>query len=521
MTADPLYKSGIRSENEAVISAHFMHAQNLNPDYSLYSDEAYQQSSLRLPLGCMQQELIPLLQREMRVVAEARAAAALRRAGNKGVVVAIAELALDRWFRKGARDNVSFEHLCSQISHSLSRGEPVRLVAPLLPFKKDCPLKTRGTLACMAEVDLLCRLGELTEAIALIRHHCGSPARAGQAGAVFTILGDGQRFLTALNIDTYAITRYQQDLQDWIGLLGLQQRVELVDYETMVLGNLSRAGKGQREMLRLNALGLYQSCMAPLFDPDDIETALQRAVEADPLPDTTHSEGRFVPLFKSILYTYQYTFLSDYCARHQLQRQDLYRKVMLQTLQPCPAQSPEAYRQVYDYVHGSSDTAPAESDIIAYLRRQVLHAAWNATISYLAAVKMDRDLLSDPVASFMPQHIRYTIHAKPGQIGLRTTTSTQSASVVQPWHGVSILRPDGCGVLRFDTTSRLQAEGTGARPVVLSDDACTSCHNCGSDYLQRFAGSQQPFFYLHPSIQVANCNELLHLMARELTRRVN
>lgn len=520
MATDSLYRAGLKADGEPVISAHFMHSQALDAGLRLYDDSEFRRESMVLPVSCLSGELLPLLKARCREVAELRSEAAVKRAGAKATVTtAILELLLDRWFRKGPRVNVCPVHLCAQIDRAIATRQPVRLVAPLFPFKKDSPLKTRGVHACMAEVDVLCRLAEMTQAISIIRNHFGARSASG-VEAQFLVLGDGHRFSLALNGYPERITRYQREIEAWVEALGFSGAIDVVDYETFVRGRLTRTEAAQREGLRLAARELYESRLSRLLDPADMEATLKRAVAADPLPDSSNEEGRFVPLFKSVLYTYQYDFLRDYCVRHGMDFAPLYRRVMSQAFAPSPQFTPEDYHRVYVYVHGTSQERPEDGAIVEYLRRQVLRAAWSATISYLAVVKMDRDMLGDPVATLLPDHIRFTIHAKPGQIGLRTTTSTQQAAIVQPWHGVSLLRPDGEGRLKFDIVSRLQAEGMRARPVVLSEGECGGCPSADLP-VKAMGATGQPLFYVHPAIEAGSCAALMGLMAEKLTRRVS
>src|SRR5690606_28045791 len=87
-----------------------------------------------------------------------------------------------------------------------------------------------------------------------------------------------------------------------------------------------------------------------------------------------------------------------------------------------------------------------------------------------------------------PQHIRWTIHAKPGQLALRVP-----GDKVQAWHGSAVLEKDKKGKDRFHLTTKpaLVLEGEGYVPLMLEDGK--------EGVLKEFSTQQQPICYIGPN----------------------
>src|SRR5205814_10721779 len=117
-----------------------------------------------------------------------------------------------------------------------------------------------------------------------------------------------------------------------------------------------------------------------------------------------------------------------------------------------------------------------------HLRQAMLNEVWSATISYIAEIKSDRELTSEPISMCLPDHLRWTIHAKPGQLGLLTPAAF--GRPVQAWAGAAGVKRAGQGGIRLCTLPVLALEGAGAIPVRSGD---------GNDALEPV---RQPLFYL-------------------------
>ena len=515
------YTPGLQRQQEAVISAHFMHAENMNNDLSLYSEDAFKQKSITVTKEDFLKDIVAKVKTSAQEVIDSRSiqiAQNTRRrhseygisdANKVGAAEIITEALLDAWFRKGPLDNSNKLHIRNQVAKSLESGENIKLVVPLLPNKVDTPLKTRGAITCMAEIGLLNRLAEITGVIDKI---IADYQPNSDAKSEFLILADGHRFQSALNVGEDKVQEYQNSIKWWIDTLGYSDKIKLTDYEHEVSSHLSSDASMLRKEFMRNAHNLYNERMLPILDTCDVEGSLLRAIECDPIPDEDNQEGRFVPLFKSILYTYEDDLLPKFCERWGLSYQDMYKDI-----------TANVYNSFYDLSDSKAkdmketflEARPINMDAVKeFFRRDLIENTWNATIKYLTSVKGDRDLFEDPVSQIFPDHIRYTIHSKKGQIGL-CTTGSRGGDLVQAWHGVSILRASKKQTSKFDNTSRLSAEGNGAVPVLIEPNG----KDDGTP-LDRLAQKGQPVFYVDSSLDVQNSEQICDIVQNSLTRRV-
>lgn len=140
-----------------------------------------------------------------------------------------------------------------------------------------------------------------------------------------------------------------------------------------------------------------------------------------------------------------------------------------------------------------------------HLRQAMLREVWSATIDYIAEIKSDRELDSDPITTCLPDHVRWTIHAKPGQLGLLTPAAL--GKPVQAWAGAAVFKRAGQGGIRLCTLPVLALEGAGAIPVQ-SDDSSGAPGLAG-----------QPLFYIYPDIAFADVDDFLANLESRLVRK--
>ena len=521
-TLDNLYRPGLQDRNEAVISAHFMHKQNLRDEWKLYSGEEYKSRALAIGADDLS-EIIDSFPAQIDQVVEnrlTRAIASVQRnwrdyemkAPNKfGAAELITEIVLDRGFRKGPIENINKTYLYDQIKKSVSAGQPVNLVVPLLPNKVDTPLKTNGSDPDFAEINLLCRLGEIAGAVTAAYERY-APGKVPEQSATFTILADGHRFQSALNVGEDKVNRYQASIKWWISRLGMEDVIHFRDYEAAVKDSLEPSLYARRMRLIEDARFIYRHAMSPVFDKADIQGSLERAISADPYPDEENPEARFVPLFKSILYTYESDRFKELCERQGYDYEGLYREITRHAFEPFAELNDEQSIEIVNSL--GKESAPLTDEMKEFFRRELLKTSWDATIEYLAVVKGDRDLLNDPVSFIYPDHIRYTIHSKKGQIGLNTT-GARGGELVQAWHGVAYLRPRKNGDIQIDNASRLMSEGENFMPVVV--DAQDKGF---PDVLSHMGQTGQALFYVHNQLPVNNVGDLKNLIQARMTRLV-
>ena len=519
--ADSFYSPGLQSREEAVISAHFMHADNMNTDFNLYTQEEFNNKKIEITQDDFLNTIVPAVQNSVQSVIEKRTpqiAQNTRRhhddygihdANKVTAVEIITEALLDYWFRKGPLENSNKLFIRDKIAKHIANDEKIQLVVPLLPNKVDTPLKTRGAIPCMAEISLLSRLAEVTGVInkVLSEYMPESNSRA-----EFLILADGHRFQDALNVGEEKVQAYQDSIQWWIQALGYDESIKFTDYEQVVSLHLGAEGNAQRHELMADAYALYEDTMSPLLDSQDMLKSLQDAVDNDPFPDEANVEGRFVPLFKSILYTYEDDLLPKYCQKWNVPYQDLYREITSRMYDPFTELSDSKMQHLRETILGIG--ADNSDDVKEFFRRNLIEHSWEATIKYLAAVKGDRDLFEDPVSQIFPDHIRYTIHAKKGQIGL-CTTGSKKGDLVQAWHGVSFLRPTKKNMIKFDNVSCLSVEGHGALPVTIAFNDATE-----GTPLSRLSQADQPMFYVDKKLDVTTAEQVCDVVEKSMTRFV-
>jgi pyoverdine/dityrosine biosynthesis protein len=489
------YRTGLDRFQEAVISSHFMHVLSKDSRLALYDDEQFAARSVTLPPGALSGRLLPAMLGASEAYARERASAAKRRAvGNweryglsdpcrVGPAEFITEVMFDRHFRSGPRETCSRWDLCRQVARRIAADAPIEMMIPALPYKFSCPLKTRGQLPDLAEVNFLLVLYEIVAAIeALYRE-----ARPNQPQplARFTVISDGSRFNQLTNEPEVVLEAYQRDLARWIEKLGLDRHIELLDYRRLLRDRLPKAAHDAKDALRERALRQYSEAMRALFDPCDMATSLRAAARHDPDPEEANPEGRFVSLLKSLVFIVKYRSLDRFRMLPAVQFHALYRELTGHIFEP--------------FGSATRDARDREQ-----LRQAMLSEVWRATIAYIAEIKSDREQASDPMSSCLPDHLRWTIHAKPGQLGLLMPSAL--GKPVLAWAGTAVFKRARRGGIRLCTLPVLALEGMGSIPVRSHE----------SDALGL---AEQPLFYVYPDVGVTSLDDFLSGLASRVVRK--
>jgi hypothetical protein len=504
------YRLGLDTIEEPVISSHFMQRLCGDAHLALYDEHELSAKSVTLPPRTLTDCILPAMVRASRAFARDRAAAARRRAAAQwrdyglagpsslGPAEFITEVMFDRQFRRGPRRTESRQALRARVARQIERGAPIEMVIPALPFKFSCPLKTRGQLPDLAEANFMLGLYEIAAAIEEL--YAGARPDPPAPLARFTVVCDGSRFNEVVNEPDAMIAAYRDDLTRWIRLLQLEHYVQLIDYRALLRERLPLAAREAKEALRSHAQRQYTGVMCPILDPCDMPATLRAAARLEPDPERSNPDGRFVSLLKSLVFTVNYRSLDPYKAWPADRYRSLYRELTGHIFEPFQAgMFPGPPRAVEDT--GAVDSMPAIEK--ERLRRMMLREVWTAAIAYIAEIKSDRELASNPVSTCLPDHVRWTIHAKPGQLGL--LTPTVFGTTVQAWAGAAVFKRTGqCGI-RLCTLPVLALEGAGAIPVVPeSADP---------------ARAAQPLFYIYPDLGVAGLDDFLARLATGLVRR--
>lgn len=508
------YRAGLDRIQESVISSHFMH--ELCRDYrlELYDDKQFSAKLVTISGNAVSGCLLPGLLRTSKAFARNRVNAARRRAvgnsarygldspRNLGLAELITEVMFDRQFRRGPRQTCSRLALCGKVARQIATGSPIEMVIPALPYKLSCPLKTRGQLPDLAEVNFILGLYEIVAAIEVLY----GEARPDLQGpmAKFTVISDGSRFNRLVNEPDAVVEAYRGELARWVRRLQLDGYIELLDYQTLLRSRLPKVVRDAKETVRQRALHQYNQAMWPIFDPCNMPETLRAAAQIDPDPEQDNPEGRFVSLLKSLVFTASYLSLERFRSLSAERFCALYRELTGHIFEPFVMLSaPELRRLAEEAMRGGG--FPCTPGAKEHLRQAMLREVWSATIDYIAEIKSDRELDSDPITTCLPDHVRWTIHAKPGQLGLLTPAAL--GKPVQAWAGAAVFKRAGQGGIRLCTLPVLALEGAGAIPVQ-SDD---------SSGAPRLAG--QPLFYIYPDIAFADVDDFLANLESRLVRK--
>jgi hypothetical protein len=255
---------------------------------------------------------------------------------------------------------------------------------------------------------------------------------------------------------------------------------------------------------RNRARAEYAEALWPIFDPNDMVATTKAAARVEPDPEYSNPEGRFVSLLKSLIYTINYQALKTYEALPKGQYVSLYRELTGHLFEPYLSSSDT--RHVEGQVGANAEVVTVRAK--EGLRQAMLEQAWRATLEYMAEIKSDRDLDEDPIQSCLPEHFRWTIHAKAGQFAI--LNSTALGLRVQAWAGTGVFKLTKDGKIKLCTLPLLALEGVGAIPVRVTgaDDA--------------LPGASQALFYIYPDIACTGLSDfLLKLMGSTARKRKN
>lgn len=507
---DLVYSPGLDTIEEPVISSHFMQKLCGDGRLALYGEDELAARSVSLPAGALTDCVLPAMLRASRTFARDRACAAKRRAATYwqsygvagpsrlGPAEFITEVMFDRQFRRGSRQTKSRQAVCAKVARQLQRGVPIEMVVPALPYKFSCPLKTRGQQPDLGEANFILGLYEIAAAIEAL-HAEARPDWTGPM-AKFTVVCDGSRFSRVVNEPDAVIAAYHDDLTCWLRRLHLEQYVELIDYQLLLRDRLPLAAREAKDALRLYGERQYANVMWPVFDPCDMPATLRAAARLEPDPEQNSPEGRFVSLLKSLLFTVNYRTLDRYRMLPADRFHALYRDLTAHIFEPFDRSSFQRPPCAGDESCAEDAISPIEKE---RLRRAMLHEVWAATIAYIAEIKSDRELANDPISTCLPDHVRWTIHAKPGQLGM--LTPTVSGTTVEAWAGAAVFKRTGEHGIRLCTLPVLALEGAGAIPVVPESTHRTH--------------APQPLFYIYPDVGFGGLDEFLTRLSDRLVRR--
>jgi len=412
-----------------------------SPTSSLYSKQERHKSAVYLESSYIWKKLVPAISTGAKNHVLSRAVAATQRAlkysPNPTPQQLVVETLLDSHYRRQRNKGLDRNAIAKIVDAAYSEKKQLNLVGLMFTRKNICPLKRQGN--CESQVDLaeIASLIHLNSFASLINKFY-------PWGVRYYILSEGKRYARTFDYTEAMAEEYQRNLQKVIDELDLGH-ISLIDYEDFLTDKLSAAELAKRRANYNVALKLYQERMLSIFNPDDFENSLRRAVELDPKDDPGNLEKNFVPVFRSILNSLPYPKLKAYA--------DLQNSEYDQTYL-------EAFRLLF---------TPYKQASLKKLAKYILQKAWLATIEHNAQELAD-SMSAIKVENLIGNHtFRTTINPKSGsQLGIYTMKETTSR--IQPWHGSCLLEVDGLGRLTPTILSKLELESKLYIPIYYKSD---------------------------------------------------
>lgn len=506
------YQVGLDKIQEAVISSHFMHELAGDPRLELYDEDQFVTKALHIDAEAVHDRLIPALREACDVFSGHRAAAARSRARDNyqdygladprevGTAQVITEVMFDRQYRAEPLRSCSRELLCGTVAERVEAGSPIEMVVPALPFKFSSPLKTRGPLPDLAELNFILGLNEIVSTVEQI-YRAARPDLQGPL-ARFTVVSDGSRYNKLVNEPDSVVERYRNRLGVWVERLRLDEHITILDYRSLLRDSMLASDRRRKSAIAAGARTEYGRVLWSIFDPNDMVSAMTMAARVEPDPEYANAEGRFVSLLKSLIYTITYDSLTLFDPLPADARHALYRDLTAHIFEPYVAIPPDELAGVR--IDARAGLAPTDR-VKERLRQMMLRESWGCAIDYMAEIKSDRELAEDPILTCLPGHLRWTIHAKAGQLALSTPIA--AGIRVQAWAGAAVFRLTKRKDVKLCTLPVLALEGAGAIPVRVR----------GADDALALAG--QPLFYIYPDVPFADMDDFLTVVRRSLVRR--
>ncbi|MDQ1920921.1 L-tyrosine/L-tryptophan isonitrile synthase family protein [Massilia pseudoviolaceinigra] len=507
------YHVGLSKKREMVISSHFMHKISQNPSLHLYKNRYFQSKRLVINREFVIEELIPILKSACADFCEKRATAAKRRALSRyksfgydteqmiGASEIITEALLDKEFSRNGEKYNSRHELNEKVRRMIDEKGAIEMTMPALPFKIPSPLKSRGDAPDLGEINFLLSVYEIARTLEII---CQKEACSETGIQVrFAIVSDGSRFDDIVNESGNTLRMYQDKLAGWITLLGVEAYIQLIDYRLLLRDKLPKKIFDSKLELFRQAHASYTKALWPVFDPDDMVASFEAARQVELDPEYGNAEGRFFSLFKSLVYTVKYKALQELSFCSDDQRSVIYRELTAHLFQPYDSDAAAAAMPMWtDAVNEAGIDLSLE--VKERLRKAMLAEAWGAAINYISEIKSDRDLAEDPILTCLPEYLRWTIHAKQGQLAIATPPILGMS--VQPWAGSAVFRLTSKGGIRLCTLPSLILEGASAIPVVVEENGGSGAYS-------------QPLFYLDKDLGIADVADLLPLLRDSYTRQ--
>ncbi len=457
-----------------ISSGHRLHKLAEGNSSALYSQEMFDRRALYLSIQFWKGTVLPALQLSINERVSRRLIAAAQRAksnsnlyGRKipGPSEICTEVFFDTQICRPNEAHISRQILHEKIRKLVKEKHRLKIGLPLFSRKPISPIKNRGYLPDLAEMASIARCYEIALILSAVY----------QDVVEFAIYADGKKYRRACQTPNSMIDNYQDGLKDYVVLLKASSLVQVVDYEEQVCAALGYGRTCVREdTYNENYANLCRK-YAGQFNPSDLRESLKAIETKDDL-------GRQVAYtFNSLAYSvfYRSGNLGDKLIQNNDAAQSIYSEY-IKTLFINPHQEDCDF-----YIDRTGISRRDFVDLILRMRWE----AWYATLKYVAISTTDRCL--DVWKELNPGGVKFTIHAKPGEISFVHTSSECKSMTAQ--HCVGGMKPSKGG-LKVTFEYRLAREANGECPVLLGSTGIGNPKDI--TVLEMLMLTGQPLFYM-------------------------
>ncbi len=389
-----------------------------------------------------------------------------------GIHDVIAEVFYDNKYFRSTEKFFSPKLLKPKIKELIDKKQKIEMLLPILSRKPLSPIKNKGTLPDVSEIETLMRCATIGRIINNL-----SPL-----GGRVMVLADGYKYNRACGTANEHVFKYQESLRFWIDRLGIGDVVNLVDYEQWIQQGRDKDFYHIRENLLKQLKEEIEQEFNPLFNPKNLVSALTNIKNKNDIGMQLNYT------FWSIITSVNYKNLYSDCNNNNCYFDDNTQKIYLSYI--------SSLHLPLDEVMTSHLALclplPVSSlfDLFYNLRQQ----AWQAAICYVAISLVDRQLKTLKYCS--PDGIKLTIHGKQSEIHFISSSLQNIAITAQHCVGGLSYSKER---FKVNFKYRIEREMQGEFPVFMKpiEDSVENRKVYGS--LVDMSLRKQPIFYIDKS----------------------
>ena len=466
-----------------------------NPQLNLYNSTTFNHLAIPVTTEFIVNELLPAYLEKssqlvekmtQRAISSGTRYAALENRTEPTTTDYIAALLSDKKVRKGSPVTTtengtvswrSWQFIKSLIGNTIEQGRTLELALPAFPRKIFSPVKVRGLHGDLGDGFTLLFFAEIIQAINNLYNLYPSESTKKSRLLIFA---DGTWNQRSSGASIEEIRTFQQDIQDWIELLGLEEQITLLDYKQYVeklsndLGETVKQTIGSKfrnlqeaiEFKLNEAETVWELILSEFLMPREMEntfTAIKAKTESEEfapwlkshLAGTSFEETDYLHSMKRLLQDVPLLFESRLYSIDQLHLRSYYQEQQPPQFRDYGQFYLEQMRNVYQ---------PQQQEELEKLRLKTIIRTWRSTRVYLAQMQVNR--LYDLLRLGYEHRLRCTVHPKVGQLGLHTGEQRNPTDI--SWHGVLHFEETSKGGIRGDLGATLPVEGQGMIPLVIT-----------------------------------------------------